>query len=290
LSEANVTPVFDCIVGVDQTGAVTSSGKPRALATTVLIRKGDDWVLHATHASGKPMSLPCFNSQYLEILLESFRHSLDANVGLMVDCVLGLPWTSWKSAGERPGDLRSLIRHCAQADAYGRKAGEAFFSKWNSEPDFPRRQCERISGSNSVFQIRPHQKNIQTGTYRIWRDLALAGDEDYFSFWPFDTPRRGRPWIFEGYPTFYWRSLFGRRSRSPEAFASVVTAVRSYGISVRVVGRAAIARDPNLADAAVLALAGLVLQHRSALFCPFEQFPLQLAARAEGWIAGVSPP
>lgn len=282
-----MTPFFDFFIGVDQTGAV-QAGRPKPLPCVVLARKGEDWVMTATQRSGKPLSLPHFSSQCFENLLEPFRRGLDANVGLIVDCVFGLPWASWKATGERPGDLRSLIRHCSSETDYGRAASEKFFGKWSGDV-LQRRECERLSGSNSVFVTRPYQRNVQTGTYRIWRDLALAGDEDYFSFWPFDPPKRGRPWIFEGYPTFYWRSLFGKRTRSPHAFDTVVTTARAYGLSLRVKGRAAIAADPNLADAAILALAGLLLQQKENLFSPFEQFPLQLCARAEGWIAGVSP-
>ncbi len=289
MPQKHLEPRFQCFLGVDQTGAVLPSGRPKSLACTVLVRRGEEWVLYATHPSGKPLALPCFNSQFIEILLESFRQSLDANVAMMVDCVLGLPWVSWKHTGERPGDLRSLLRLCALETEYGRGASEAFFSKWNVSESLPRRACELATGSNSVFQTWPYQKNIQTGTHRIWRDLTSIGDEDYFSFWPFDPPRRARPWVFEGYPSYYWKHLFGFRKRVPSAFPLVIAALREQGVSIRVCGKSAIQRDCNLADAAILSLAGLVLQERRKLFQPFEGFEWNLSARAEGWIAGAAP-
>lgn len=283
-----VQPSFDCIIGVDQTGAVRG-GKPKPLPCTVLLRRSSGWDLFSLGETGRPLSLPNFSAQSIAQILEPYRHPLDANVGILVDCVLGLPWRTWKQTGEKPGDLRAVIRHCVLENAYGKAASETFFGRWKQEgEEICQRECERVSGSNSVFLTVPHQKNIQTGTYRIWRDLALAGDEDSFSFWPFDPVDRGRPWIFEGYPSFYWKHLFGKRVRKAASFPSVLAAARGYGLCIRAEQRARLSQDPDLADAAVLALAGLVLQHRNLLFSPFPGFGLEASARTEGWIAGVT--
>lgn len=280
---------FRCFVGIDQTGAVRASGRPHPLPCAVLERGSAEWKLHLADGDLKPLAVDSFASQSFEKLLEPFHRTLGAKVALMVDCVFGLPWQSWRAVGEKPGDLRSLIRQCTQENAYGRSASEAFFGKW-SGGQILRRECERVSGSNSVFQTRPFQKNIQTGTFRIWRDLALHGDEDAFSFWPFDPVQSGRPWVFEGYPSFYWRQLFKMRSRTVAAFPEVLEAVRSFGLKVRWEHPKNFRLTPDAADAAVLALAGLVLQHEGRLFRPFNAFALQASARAEGWIAGVIPP
>lgn len=279
---------FQCFVGVDQTGAVRPDGVPHPLPCAILVGRDGEWALQTVQRSGKSLSIPSFTHQALEELLATVHVHLDHRVAVLVDCVFGLPWQSWREAGERPGDVRALIRTCAFEQAYGRNASAAFFGRWNATTTFHRRECERVAGSNSLFQLQPAQKNIQTGTYRIWRDLAASGDEDLFSFWPFDALGSGRAWVFEGYPSFYWKNLFGCRSRSAAGLKKVFATVRGEGIPLRIKGKAAMSRNPDLADAGVLALAGLMLQRRERLFQPFESFPLFAPARAEGWIAGVA--
>jgi hypothetical protein len=279
-------PTFNCFVGMDQTGAVNASGKPRALPCSVLVRKKSAWRLILTGADKKLLTVPRFSLQTLSDLLRPCGASLGPDTAILADCVMGLPWKSWKRTGERAGDLRAVLRQSADGTAYGRAASEAFFSRWTDLP-LPQRECEKLSGSNSVFLTKPYQKNIQTGTYRIWRDMALAGDVDDFSFWPFDPVQRKFPWVFEGYPSFYWKHWFGFKKRDPQAFNEVLSRAEAYGLTIEAPSVEFLIDHPDHADAAVLSLAGLVMQARKVLFEPYSGFSLSAPARVEGWIAGV---
>ncbi len=282
-------PSFKCFVGVDQTGAVSASGKTKALPCAVLFRRKNIWQLVLTEEKGTPLTTPNFSSQALSDLLRSCGTRLGPDTAILADCVMGLPWRSWKLTGEKAGDLRAVLRRSADGTAYGRAASEAFFSRW-SETQVTSRECEKLCGSNSVFLTKPYQKNIQTGTYRIWRDIALAGDVDDFSFWPFDAHKRKFPWVFEGYPSFYWKHCFGFKKREPQSFEKVLLKAREYGLVIEAPPVGFLADYPDHADAAVLCLAGLILQTRKVLLEPYSGFGLSAPARVEGWIAGVGSP
>jgi hypothetical protein len=281
-------PTFNCFVGVDQTGAVQPSGKPKPLPCAVLIQHKGVWNLRAASNDGQRFTLPSFSTSSLSTALRSAGGNLGADTAILADCVFGLPWRSWRRTGQKAGDLRALMRLSADGWAYGRRSSEAFFSRW-AETEIPMRECERIAGSNSIFKTRPFQKNIQTGTFRIWRDLATYGDEDYFSFWPFDAASSSRPWVFEGYPSYYWYFFFGHRYRSPLFFSSIIESLQTQGWKLESPHTSYFEKDPNLADAGILCLAGLLMQKHQRLFQPFHDFGRVAAARTEGWIAGVVP-
>src|SRR5690606_15146623 len=79
--------------------------------------------------------------------------------------------------------------------------------------------------ANSVFQSRPYQKNIQTGTYRIWKDLTSGGPTRWANIWPFETERSellDAPWIFEGFPSLLWREVLGLPTRDLSRLRSAV--------------------------------------------------------------------
>lgn len=221
-----------------------------------------------------------------------------SRVAIVLDVVIGLPSTCWPSwatgeGGERPW---SLFARAAETPGWGRPAGERFFEtlrpRASSEP-LPRRHCEREAGANSVFVTRPFQKNVQTGTFRVWKDLAGAGGgRRWANVWAFDrrVAVRRAPWIFEGYPSLLWAEVFGHRRRAPARFGEVLSSAKALGVDAR--ARAALVRRvaaaPDVADAAVLALGAACLDAEGRLMTPFRAFGTQVIPRQEGWIAGLA--
>ena len=265
-------------VGIDQTGAC-KPGQPHL---------------------PRPLPMAWFHpeSRRLEIIpegLAGFDPELMAKITgsppgdltVLVDCVLGLPSEIQKSHGFEAslGRLRELEREnpCAP---FGRKAAEQFFAEileqgWparDGRRPYPEREAERLAGANSVFRRHPFQKNIQTGTYRIWRELSRLRDS--VQLWPMDQPEKAGAKIHEGYPSLIWRAYLGFKTRAP---AKLATHLKEQGVLLSPETARRISADADLADAAVLAFGGFLLEAKGLLLAPN-----QPKARTEGWIAGLS--
>ena len=292
-------------MGVDQTGAALDQGrraKALPMALTALGRDGE-WGLYVRDRSGKPLRATSFAWAQLSdpctaLMEESLRWEATP-VLVLVDCVLGLPQSLYEAqaGGLSPRAwLDHLFRSAARfgPPAFGRGSAERFFASilgsqaLEMGQGYPTRECERLAGANSVFCARPYQKNVQTGTYRIWRDLG----SDVLENWriaPQDrsigSPEVGQRWLMEGWPSLLWRKVFGLPHRQPRNLREA--AERTYaesGLTLRCDPRAwsFLEASPDHADAAVLALAGPLLQKTESLF------PTLRTSSAEGWIAGLA--
>ena len=281
--------IFEAFLGVDQTGAAVRGGAAaRPLPCALLRRAGARWRLTV-----RDRWLPALDAASVDAITGGV-----APVALMVDCVFGLPRSIARPLG-LPGrgaqPLWRLFERAAAGEAlprYGRAAGEAFFAALAASAGgvtvpLPRRDCEVCSNATSVFQTRPYQRNVQTGTHRIWRDLAARGS-GWASIWPFEPPAAPRV-LFESFPTLFWQRLFGLRTRSrPDLPAAIARAFRGRA-RLDVDDWDAIVSDPERADAAVLALGGLLLQLDARLLEPFAGFtPRVRRLGLEGWIAGLA--
>lgn len=224
-----------------------------------------------------------------------------SRVAIVLDVVIGLPATCWPAWAEGSGGDRpwSLFARAAATPGWGRPAGERFFETLlpgASAATLPRRLCEHDAGANSVFLTRPFQKNVQTGTFRVWKDLAGGeGGARWANVWAFDrrVAVRSAPWIFEGYPSLLWSKVFGHRRRAPARFADVLAAARALGVEASACACASLVRhvaaSPDVADAAVLALGAACLDVGGRLMVPFRAFETDVIPRGEGWIAGLVP-
>ena len=137
-------------MGIDQTGAVNNLGKPKPLPCC-LIRGNHVEFYYLDSFSRKDI--------FKTLKLDEFQQ-----IVVCLDCVLGLPQElniSWRQALD-------LIK---SNEGYGREPARKFFLKLG-EGQILRRTVEIICSANSVFSERPFQKNIQTGTYRMWKDIA----------------------------------------------------------------------------------------------------------------------
>jgi len=226
-------------------------------------------------------------------------------IRVLVDAVLGLPLditTQIQKPGGNMADWfeQALAHHerrlGLKRPARGRDPAEDFFAtllKRAGVGGVPTRECERLAGANSVFVPRPYQKNVQTGTYRIWVELgaALKGG-DQFSF-----PHHGemadaglgghsegpRISIEESWPSLLWKRLLQAPHREPGNLQALLRdfGIReSFDIKVAESCLAHCVLHPDHADALVLALAGVILPSNSG----------EIPTAGEGWITGLARP
>ena len=192
------TNQIDIILGVDQCGAVDNNGLPKALPSSILYYT-NKWQLYP-----EELNLKAFTREAIqELFLEKIGSSMDEqNIVIAVDCVFGLP----RSTGLNFTGLKNWIADAGSMDGYGFYAAKKFFdSKIGAHEIF--RQAEKQLNSGSVFSPYPLQKNIQTGTFRIWKDLNSWSDNSY-SMWPFEAYKgAGKPWIIEAYPSLAYLLL-----------------------------------------------------------------------------------
>ncbi|MEY4631421.1 MAG: hypothetical protein RIQ81_1541 [Pseudomonadota bacterium] len=319
--------MFDFYIGVDQTGAVRRSrhGHHYKPLPAVVVQKRNDGVveLRALDRHGKALKLPAFTPAAIRLLLrendlaDRQHQKKEADVAVLVDSVLGLPYAK----NLHPFQLRDFFYKAAtheknSKEKPGRERAADFFDGllrqyYKPTPSlgtapFPRRICEAISGSNSVFQKHPFQKNIQSGTYRIWCDLghALIPGEDLTaepSIWPHDHLQATRTAsksmiIAEGYPSFYWRHLFSAPSRQPLNIESLtIHEFEKRKLKLACDSWQVLKKDPDAADAAILALSAFLLDLNHELFPDLRESPAARQSRqlsqilVEGWIVAVTP-
>ncbi len=256
-------------LGIDQTGAVFTNGKPKPLPACAFIDNELDF-----------------------FYLSNFsRFEIEKNLGplspsktkILLDCVLGLP-----RAVSLP--LRKAISSTKRTQGFGRNVAMEFFRtiEQQSSVKKPRRIVEVLARANSVFQEKPFQKNIQTGTFRLWKELSQEPLWYRFPYLGEGYDGKRIP-IFEGYPSFSWSALFQVKQRNPKKFLSLFKE-KFPSCKIRRNSEALMQKDPNLLDAAVLALHASTLA-KSSFSIPKKQplYPPQ-----EGWILGFprsfSPP
>lgn len=255
---------FGQVVGVDQTGAVVASGP----------RKGEFQPLYVARIeldrslTTRRLVLKTERSSLSELIEQAL--ALDARTWITIDAVLGLP-RSVQLPGETLWDWVDLARVAKP----GRAGAEIFFEDLLRARGIARapgapllRRCEQLARAQSLFSPRPYQRNVQTGTLRVWKELAGLASvvRKQLGIWPW-VDERGSPPVApkvilaEGYPRL-WR---GRAEpRLPGAL------------------------DPNFRDAQQLALstwallsleAGSKTRATSSL--------LNVDEPGEGWILGM---
>jgi hypothetical protein len=280
---------FQVFLGIDQTGAVIpgSGGlRARPLPWAALLIGND-----APRLLLPSSRLKRFHLEEIESGLHSMEIRLNRAedaVAVLLDCVLGLPGESvrWDDA------LAELQR---LPEKFGRApAGQFFSSLLGKQRSIPTRLCEEWAGANSVFRDKPYQKNIQTGTFRLWRDLVTDPRRGEWSIWPHSSPRSpepGRFTLFEGYPSLMWRHVARRSSRDPKFLSSWL---KSQGIRFSRADSLRFSTDADVADSVMLAASGWVLHRSRKLLEPypgfFESEAFRLRGKREGWIAGLSAP
>lgn len=241
-------------LGIDQTGAINKLGVPRPLASCYICSNSKVHFFYLNELSKKPI--------FDQINL----HDTD-EILIAVDCVFGLPQElklNWD-------EVVTLIHQCPN---YGQKQAQNFFFKL-SNGIILKRQIEIILKAQSVFQEKPFQKNIQTGTFRLWKDYAQNRADFYISAIEFrKNPKQIA--LYEGYPTLAWKILFNCKKREPLRLSQLLKNSK-FGVQISSDQQSLINKDPNFADAFVLAL---LLQTQD----PFNDLPVK--PTPEGHILG----
>lgn len=242
-------------IGIDQTGAVDVLKQPKPLPTC-MIRGNclDFFYLRA-------VSLNALN-KCIQV------HSPEVDIQIAIDCVFGVP----SKVGV---PFRTVLRKTLQMEGWGRQTANAFFTSL-SPGQFSQRRVEVLTGAQSVFQTVPFQRNVQTGSFRIWKELAQEEGWFYFPYLD-ERPSKGLVPIYEAYPTLSWKKLFGLKVRKPEFLESLVKSHYPH-INFAPHSLAAVKKDANFADAAVIALH---LHEHSHTEPRYPTHP-------EGWILGAS--
>jgi len=188
--------LFNQIVGIDQTGAIDSKGRFRPLYGVTLSLDADGAVL--SHVAEHLPRLD-FNR---------WRMTSDRTL-ILVDAVLGLPESMWRP-NESIRDLFALTRDLTQ---FGIKGGEEFFLKLYADRTGHKlldkvsadelRESERVHNAQSLFRSKPYQRNVQTGTLRVWHELSQQNLGDV-AIWPHDPVRANHKLVLaEGYPVIF---------------------------------------------------------------------------------------
>lgn len=290
---------FCYFLGVDQTGATLGKDQAKPLKVCLAKKTGSHWSVFTETPKQKPLTIKALNESNLVSLLEPFEIAWPApQLAIHIDCVFGLPKKTWPmdindSTAQGIWNLFQRVKkHEYHGKRYGRFASQDFFEqilKASQQNEPPKRECETISGSNSIFTTTPFQKNIQTGSYRIWRDLVSESETPWLNLWPFEHPKKETPkrsWIFEGYPSLIWKKYLGIRSRNLKAFTDWLRQPLNK-TTFRFDSFKRLSVDSDLADSVVLALGGVLLQNQKKLFTPFPLFETLDCLSREGWIAGV---
>ncbi len=285
--------LFSTFIGIDQTGATNSKGQGKPLPVALVFKQSSKWNLSFSQ-QGKRLEIS--NLIRPEILQLLQRHSLPARdlprAALVVDSVFGLPESQWPFPEGGSDHLFQLFQQAHQfsfqGKALGRDTAESFFKQFLVSfqgEHWPRRKCEIESGANSVFRTRPFQRNIGCGTFRIWKDLGSA-PEKWFQIWGFEetAPKLQKgPWIFEAYPSLFWKKILGAKSRNPADLVHWLQTQSPFAVTLSRSDWKLLKEDPDLCDSVVLALGAWTLQGRNEIW----QMPKDLQRSKEGWILGL---
>jgi hypothetical protein len=261
---------YSIIIGIDQTGAVNPSGalKPLKLAVFDLRKKKDPKLI-------SNLIIPSLNK---DSILKLFEGQLNApiknqdKVFILVDSVFGLPEALDTTFEEMLKSMKNF--KSSSGKLYGAHVAHEFFNSFlKINEEVPKRNVEKIVSANSIFNLHPFQRNISCGTYRVLKDILE--ERLNFGIWPFENWQDFQFVLSEGFPTFYWKLLFQSKTRNVEVLHEFLKI--HYPLVV-------LPKDPDFADALVLALAGRKLLD--------ENFHLMLLPNfskiSEGWIFGVA--
>lgn len=262
LDDADISSMI--FIGVDQTGAVQKNGTPKPLPIAVV------------HTNKKICLSVGYISSFSNTEIHKFLASQNQrefnkeDIQILMDCVLGLPqdvYTNQKS-------FRDFLLLALKHQGYGRSPAQTFFKKLRGNKPILNRTAETLAKANSVFVEHPFQKNIQTGTFRLWKELGTDLQNFYI---PYMEPKKSNAYrIYEGYPSLSWKVLFGTSYREPKKFLLHVKKF-FHNLHIDIHSKRLIKKDPNLADAATLAL------HIYRDNNNFE-YPKSKIIKKEGWI------
>lgn len=225
-------------LGIDQTGAVDSKGRPKKLPVCILVGNEIQF-----------SQMAHFSKAEIQNLIGTKDLS---GLRIVIDCVLGLPkelGISWRQA------LPETLNY----PGFGRKPAQEYF-RHLAQGKFYQRKIEVLLKANSVFQEHPFQKNIQTGTFRFWKEMAQDPDW-FFAAGLSGEIKKNRVPVFEGYPSYSWKKLFKTFHREPQSLGKIL-AFAYPDLQWNQKLQKHVDTDKNFGDSFVLALAGKLECHQ----------------------------
>jgi hypothetical protein len=217
-------------LGIDQTGAVNKRGIPKPLPACLIRNQKVEFFY-----------LDKLSKEQIEF---KTKKSKNEKIIICIDCVLGLPVETGKS-------WRNALKIIKKQNHYGMEAAQKFFFDLG-KGKIHRRKIEILCNANSVFKTKPFQKNIQTGTFRIWKDISDNEDSFYVPALEQRSFKNQIP-LFEGYPTLSWQLVFKSRIRRPELLPEFIKK-NKIPVNWDHKLQSSVQKDINLADALALAL------------------------------------
>jgi hypothetical protein len=239
-------------LGMDQTGAVDAIGRPKPIPVCLL--------------DGNQFHLALLKTFDLDLILGAFPNRDLSQLIICLDCVLGVP-------AELGLTWREAVKMTLDQEGFGKGPAQKYFRSLGKGRIY-RRRVESVCKANSMFQERPFQKNIQTGTFRFWKEMAQRPDW-FYAPWVLNEISSSRIPLIEGYPSLAWKLLFQVRSRQPDQLLLLLNQFYP-DLKWSVAQQKQVEKDPNFADAVVLALAAKVFYSKI-----WDRQP-----SIEGWILG----
>ncbi len=239
------------IFGIDQTGAMMSKSKAKPLKALELIVNNEN----------QPQDLLFFEIPNLTDWIRSLNPS-DHN-HIFIDCVLGLPMDLAEISLDY--SIRDWIKAAENynynGNRFGRNVSEPFFDGIKkfyglNENNFPKRNVEILLKSNSVFTTRPFQKNIQTGTFRIWKELAPV--LEHIVLWPTDfyLNKKINVIFYEVYPSHFYQKLFDLKFRTSDPLIKWASELKMANPDFNLNSCLNHLKNPDYCDALVASLGG----------------------------------
>lgn len=196
---------FNLFIGIDQTGATNKNGKPKSLPVCLIY---------------KNIIYP--NLWLSDLKFESLSQLIQKTLNIKVDNLNSLrPLILIDSVFTLPSELK-ITHHQLMTrsntykynnKSFGAVTAFNFFNSFLTHglTALPQRKIELKLKANSVFKLKPFQRNIGCGSYRVLKELSA--DRNWFKLWPVDKKQNAWATIAEGYPSFYWKTLFNLKNR-----------------------------------------------------------------------------
>ncbi|MCT4641147.1 MAG: hypothetical protein N4A33_02545 [Bacteriovoracaceae bacterium] len=203
---------IDYIIGIDQTGAKINELSAKPLPTIIFEKKDTKWLVHKNQYKLNKMN----KNEIFKLL------KLDDNkkIVLSIDCVLGLPSFVLESIGV--DHFLEVLKKSNFSNKYGTLAAMEYFDnlyELEVNQKYPLRDVEKALNANSVFRQIPFQKNIQAGTFRIWKEISQ--DIENFGIWCYPKCLKEQIVIFESYPSYAWKFL-NNTTRTATNFTKII--------------------------------------------------------------------
>jgi hypothetical protein len=186
-------------IGIDQTGAVDSKGNPKPLPTSLIIKTKNNYQINTN------LYIKSLDKESILQLVKSEENL--SKTFILVDSVLGLPLEDTIN-----DQIKKIFKTASDFSFNNKRFGaEVAYQFFNSllinkkSKNYPQRKIEIITKANSIFKLKPFQRNIGCGTFRVWKDLAK--NTNWYNIWPVNKLDKNKCIIAEGYPSYYWKNL-----------------------------------------------------------------------------------